>query len=137
MAARLNKLWQDPELMQQALVRAEPLRIDGAKIRALRRERIWTQKELSVKSGVDQCLISDLETGKKTTSRIDTLVAIARTFGVPTESLLVQSASPPPVQPIDPLKDSILRTFKKLTPEERNIVITYCQFLVAQRGKRE
>jgi transcriptional regulator with XRE-family HTH domain len=115
----------------------EQPRIDAAQIRALRRQRGWTQKELLFKSGVDQSLISDLENGKKVGPRIDTMVALARAFGVSVDDLFVPRANPMPVQPPDPQLIRIQALLKKMTPEDQELVITFARFIIAHRRRAE
>lgn len=113
----------------------ESVLIDGEKIRALRNKRRWTQKELSLTSGIDQSLISDLENNKKTGPRIDTMVALARALGVTTDDLFVP-AEPVPVEPTDPKLDVGMRLIEDMTDEEWRSAELFLRFVLTQRKKR-
>lgn len=54
----------------------------GARMRALRRERGWTQKQLADASGVSARSISSIENGIYSVT-LDTAARIARGLGVP------------------------------------------------------
>jgi ribosome-binding protein aMBF1 (putative translation factor) len=54
----------------------------GSPVRALRKYRGITQRELAAKAGIRQAFLSDIEAGKKTVSP-DTLKAIASALAVP------------------------------------------------------
>ena len=55
----------------------------GFRIKEIRENKNMTQQELAEKSNVSRSIISELETGKRTVSKTDTLLRIARTLGVP------------------------------------------------------
>ncbi|WP_054198892.1 helix-turn-helix domain-containing protein [Clostridium baratii] len=57
-------------------------------IKLLRAKHNMTIKELSVKSGVGQSTISDIETGKAKNPRMETLQKLANVFNVDVGSLL-------------------------------------------------
>lgn len=57
-------------------------------IKILRDKNKMTIKELSLKSGVGQSTISDIETGKAKNPRMETLQKLASSFGVNVNSLL-------------------------------------------------
>lgn len=59
----------------------------GNRIRALRRERGWTQVELADLLGVDRRYLSEIETGKKNPS-LRVLKTIADGFGLSVSRLL-------------------------------------------------
>lgn len=113
----------------------EDILIDGAKIRALRNKRRWTQKQLAMVSGVDQSIISHLENNAKAGTRIETLVALARSFGVATDDLFVP-VDPIPVEPTDPKLDVMMRLVEDMTDEERQSAEMFIRFVLAQRKKQ-
>ena len=110
----------------------EDILIDGAKIRSLRNKRRWTQKELAMASGVDQGIISHLENNSKAGTRIETLVALARAFGVATDDLFVP-VEPVPVEPTDPQIDVMMALVEDMTTEERQSAEMFIRFVLAQR----
>lgn len=57
------------------------------KVKILRAERDMTQEELARKSGVSPCLVYFIENCKKK-PRVDSLMKIAKAFGVDAEELL-------------------------------------------------
>ncbi len=109
--------------------------IDGEKIRALRKKRRWTQKDLADASGVDQGLISRLENNNQGATRIDTFVAVARALGVATDDLFVPE-EPMPVEPTDPQIDVMMRLVEDMTPEEKQSAEMFMRFVVSRRKRR-
>jgi len=67
----------------------------GSRIRALRKARDWTQKELAERAGLSEISIKTLEAGKYS-PRGDTLDKLARAFAVPVSSLLGENADAGP-----------------------------------------
>jgi len=59
----------------------------GNRVRALRRERQWTQVELAEMLGIDRSYLSEIETGKKDPS-LRILKTIADGFGLSLSQLL-------------------------------------------------
>jgi transcriptional regulator with XRE-family HTH domain len=53
----------------------------GAKVKALRSERGWSQKELSRRAKVRPALLSELESGHKTDTTGSVLVRLAAALG--------------------------------------------------------
>lgn len=73
----------------------EPTRL-GERILTQRRAKGWTQRQLAEAADVRRATIAELESGKRTTVRSDTAVALARALGVTLDWLLTgQSGSPP------------------------------------------
>ena len=60
----------------------------GARIRALRMARGWSQGQLAVRSGVDRKLISKLETGRIHSVELTVGIALARSLGVTPDDLM-------------------------------------------------
>jgi transcriptional regulator with XRE-family HTH domain len=58
------------------------------KLRQLRNARGWRQTDLAQKARVTQALISQLETGKKTSPSVVPLLRIARALGASVEELM-------------------------------------------------
>lgn len=57
------------------------------KIKALRKERDWTQKDLANFSGVDRGAIASIETGKAKHPRTANVLKLAHAFSIPPEDL--------------------------------------------------
>jgi transcriptional regulator with XRE-family HTH domain len=110
--------------------------VDGPKIRALRKKRNWSQKELAEASGVDQGVISRLEVGTQGSMRIDRLVAVARALRVATDDLFVSSDSPP-VDPTDPQIDVMMQLVENMTPEERKSAEMFLRFVLEARRQQK
>lgn len=108
--------------------------LDGDKIRKLRQVRRWSQSDLARISGVDQGTISRLENNAQEKTRIETLVALARTFKVATDDLFV-AAGPLDLEQTDPQLDVMLRLFDDMDAEERTSVEMFARFVIAQRNK--
>jgi transcriptional regulator with XRE-family HTH domain len=111
----------------------DEVNIDGRKIRSLRERRGWTQKDLSLKSGIDQSLISALETDRKEDVRFSTIMALARSLGVQPHQLLTSSESVP-VEPTDPQISIMMRMVNNMTVEERASVIALVNLYKYQRN---
>ncbi len=112
----------------------EDARIDGAKIRALREKRGWSQRELWRESGVDQAVISALETGRKEEIRFSTIHALAHTLGVQAEDLLASTTSVK-VEPSDPQINVMMRLVNDMTREERDSAVSFMNWVIAQRRR--
>lgn len=59
----------------------------GQRIRALRKQKTWTQAQLAEQVGTSEQYIRHLESGFRKPGR-DTLIAVARVFGVAVDDLL-------------------------------------------------
>ena len=112
----------------------EQIKIDGARIRTLRNQRRWTQKELAIRSGVNESLISSLENKAKPGVRIASLVKLARALGVATDDLLVSELIP--IKPADPQLDLIRRLVEVMTPGEQQSATMFLRFVLAQRKRQ-
>lgn len=64
--------------------------INGAKMRALRKAKKMSQHELGEAIGVDQTMVSKMETGESATTT-DRLIAIAQVLEVPPSELLASN----------------------------------------------
>ena len=67
----------------------------GEKLKALRRARGWTQRELGQRAHVRQALISDLERTKQLDTKSQILRRLADALGVALEELLGPYEGPP------------------------------------------
>ncbi len=114
----------------------EDILIDGAKIRRLRQNKGWSQFDLARITLVDQGTISQLENNQKTNVRIETLVRLARAFGIALDELLVPP-DPSEVEPTDPQLDVMMRLVVDMTPEERASAEMFIRFVLAQRRRRK
>jgi putative transcriptional regulator len=94
----------------------------GARLRELREERGWTQRELDSRLGILQSKLSKYESGTHQPS-LRTLVRMANLFGVSTDYLLTGTGTPVP-----PLRDDrLLDRFRRLGAggeEMRSIVLS-------------
>lgn len=59
----------------------------GYRIKEVREEKRMSQEELSAKSGISRRIISELETGIRTSTTTKTLVAIATALGTTVDSI--------------------------------------------------
>lgn len=59
------------------------------KIKYLREEQGMTQQELSKKSGVSRTIISELESGKRSVTRTDTLLKISKALKHPIKDIFL------------------------------------------------
>jgi transcriptional regulator with XRE-family HTH domain len=94
----------------------------GVRLRELREERGWTQRELDSRLGIMQSKLSKYESGTHQPS-LRTLVRMANLFGVSTDYLLTGTGTPVP-----PLRDDrLLDRFRRLGAsgeEMRSIVLS-------------
>ncbi len=110
----------------------DEVKIDGAKIKALREARGWTQRDLWQKSGVDQAVISALESNQKGDIFYRTIRMLAHTLGVRTDDLLASPESMK-VEPTDPQINVAMKLVNDMTAEERDAALTYMNFVMAHR----
>lgn len=59
------------------------------KIKDLREKQGMTQQELSEKSGVSRTIISELESGKRSVTRTDTLLKISKALKLPIKDIFL------------------------------------------------
>ena len=69
----------------------------GQRIRELRKQRLWTQKDLGARAGIEPKNIGGYESGRLTASR-KTLEKFAQALEVSLEELIAAAASPAPKQ---------------------------------------
>ena len=60
----------------------------GARIKALRQKKGWSQRELARLAGVRHATLVKLETGMRTETRTDIVRRLAKTLGVTTDYLI-------------------------------------------------
>lgn len=109
--------------------------IDGDRVRALRKKRRWTQKDLATASGVDQGFISRLENRNQVGARTGRLVALARALRVTTDELFVRTDNEI-IEPSDPQLDAMMELVVDMTPDERRSAERYLRFVMSERKPR-
>ena len=60
----------------------------GRNVKALRRERQWTQAALAERLGVTDRYVSFIETGRKANPTLDTLCKLRHAFGISLDELV-------------------------------------------------
>ncbi|WP_434511250.1 helix-turn-helix domain-containing protein [Desulfitobacterium sp. AusDCA] len=83
----------------------------GKTIKELRKKRNYSARELSERSGVARSLISQLETGKRASTSMDTVYRLAKALDVPVASLFADKSV---------TDSSITYKAKQSTPSEIN-----------------
>lgn len=81
----------------------------GARIAVLRREAGWSQGELARMIGVSTSAVGMYEQGRREPSA-DTLVALARTFGVTLDYLLTGKPAPQEQKKVERAVDCVLES---------------------------
>jgi len=121
----MGKSSKDSTSSSQPRPRPQPSvfsRAIGVRLRELREERGWTQRELDRRLGILQSKLSKYESGTHQPS-LRTLVRMANLFGVSTDYLLTGTGTPVP-----PLRDDrLLDRFRRLGAggeEMRSIVLS-------------
>jgi len=90
----------------------------GERIRKLRRERNWTQKDLGERVGIDQKNISQYESDRiKPSNR--TLQRFAQALGVTPSELLAETPNEPVLAIEDPELLGLFREISKLSESDR------------------
>lgn len=65
----------------------------GKTIRELRKKKNYSARELSERSGVARSLISQLETGKRESTSMDTVYRLAKALDVPVSTLFADKSA--------------------------------------------
>lgn len=65
----------------------------GKKIKELRKSKNYSARELSERSGVARSLISQLETGKRQSTSMDTVFRLAKALDVPISSIFTEESA--------------------------------------------
>jgi len=81
----------------------------GLRIRELRRDRAWTQRDLAARANLTLPQLSRYENGARRT-HVGVLIRIARSFGVLVDLLLPQQGDIPP----DPVDAELLKRIRRL-----------------------
>ena len=103
----------------------------GGRLRELRKERGWTQKELAARLGIRQTHYTKYETGMHVPP-LDKVIQLVRMFGVSLDRLVLGEA--PSNQPV---KDTRLaqrfQALEDFNPHDRETVITLIDAMVARQ----
>jgi transcriptional regulator with XRE-family HTH domain len=111
-------------------------RFNGDKVRELRCQRHWTQRQLARAAGVAPQIISHMEKSLPLSGRSSTVVAVAHTLGVSAQDL-IWPPLPAPAKPKRSPTDEAIDLFKQLTPEERRTVELLAKFCLTRQKKRQ
>ena len=115
-----------PRQRDQQLVRDVGRRVANA-----RKDRGWTQEQLSEAIGIESVTLSRLETGDRALS-LSTLSSIAGVLGIPVGDLLdVERDLPAPQH--NPEEAELLRLFAKLSVSQKDVFIRLARELASQR----
>lgn len=98
----------------------------GARLRKLRRERGETQPELAKLLGLSRSAVSMYESGERE-PKYELLTAIAAHYEVDLDYLLGRDR-PQAAEGDDPDIRLIARAGRKMTPEQREILLRYARF---------
>ena len=90
----------------------------GEKLHTLRKQNHWTQGELAEKLGLSTSAVGMYERGQREPN-LETLVAIADTFGIGIAELVEPEKAPAPSE----LEKEMLALFRKLPEENRPAVV--------------
>ncbi len=108
----------------------------GEKIKKLRKEKGWSQEELSKKIGTDTRQVSLYENNKVSPSA-ETVVKIARTFNVSIDYLLSDDITR---RPLDMDYEAVFEQFQKinlLTDEEKESVLKIIEGLAVKNKMKQ
>ncbi len=103
----------------------------GNKIRKLRVQRGWTQKELGLRAGIEGKNVSSYETGHLNPSA-RTLQRFAEALGVTAEDLLAESPKEPALAVEDPDLLELFREVSQLPEGERTNAKWFLSLIVKQ-----
>ena len=103
----------------------------GERIRKLRKERDWTQRELNEKTGVDPKNISSYESGRLVPSK-RTLKRFADAFGVTVEDLLAEESQQPSLAITDPEMLNLFKEISRLPEKDQGHIKWVLQMAVRQ-----
>ncbi len=107
------------------------LPILSIRIKELRKERKWSQKELGEKVDVSESFISKVESGKKQPSR-EVTAKIAETFNVTTDFLLGRSDEEDLNEMLDVKFKSMKERLSNLPESQREMIMKQAENLMAE-----
>ncbi len=95
-------------------------------------KRGWRQSDLARAARLNRQVISSYINRRREKPDEDILIAIAKAFGYPPETVFRAAGLLPPVPPMDGLKERILHLFDQLPPEQQEQLADFADFLVQQ-----
>ena len=98
------------------------------RIKELREEKNWQQKDVAVKLNRTAACISSWETGK-TEPSIDDILKLADLFGVSCDYLLGRTDESGIVNSFSPMQNQLLSLYQSLSLEEQYRVLGFVQAL--------
>lgn len=114
--------------------------INRRKLRRLRLDMGWTQKDLERESGVRRSTISKIETGERMNLRTTTLQALARALGVTADELLIRPPQPSALEVATPdvrLRFAIVKRLEVLSEEDLEQILSFIDFVKQRANERE
>ncbi len=106
----------------------------GQRIRSLREERKENQVDVAVAIGVARPMVTQYESGAKKPGR-DKLLAMARHFNVPLETLLYGETRQGSVKPSTPEEERMLLLARNVPSEVRQAVMTMLEHAAEAPGE--
>ncbi|KXY75833.1 helix-turn-helix transcriptional regulator [Bacillus sp. FSL W7-1294] len=106
----------------------------SVRIKELRKERKWSQKELGEKVDVSESFISKVESGKKQPSR-EVTTKIAETFNVTTDFLLGRSDEEDLNEMLDVKFKAMKERLSSLPEFQREMIMKQAENLMAEFEK--
>jgi transcriptional regulator with XRE-family HTH domain len=105
-------------------------------LRSKMEERNWGIRETARRIGLSHPTISDIFNIDKPPS-FETCLAIAQTFGIPSENVLRLAGLLPQTQEKSPQVDEISYLFDQLSSEEQEELIQLARFKIERRARKE
>ncbi len=102
----------------------------GARIRATRQERRWTQDDLAAAVGVSRSAVAQWETGRAG-QLTPNLTRIAETLGVGVEFLMFGNDKRTPIQTKTSDELAMLRLYRECVPDDRQLLLRTARRLAA------
>ncbi|HEX5718071.1 MAG TPA: helix-turn-helix transcriptional regulator [Thermoanaerobaculia bacterium] len=107
----------------------------GARIKELRKDRGWSQRELSARANVSQTRLSKYENGTHQFP-LGALIRVARALALPVDALLPDTGDMPR-DPEDVQLLARLRSLVALGPEEKAVACSLLDTVLAMRELRQ
>jgi transcriptional regulator with XRE-family HTH domain len=107
----------------------------GGRIKELRKDRGWSQRELAARSNVSQTRLSKYENGTHQVP-LGALIRIAHTLALPVDALLPDMGDMPR-DPEDVQLLARLRSLVALGPEEKSVACSLLDTVLAMRELRQ